>query len=48
MTIFIQKCIKESGKGWAPSFKLGPRKSALGNLPEDESKFPVSSWLKNF
>ena len=36
----------ESGKGWAPAFKLGPRKSALGNLPEDESKFPASTWLK--
>ena len=22
------------------------RKSALGNLPEDESKFPVATWLK--
>ena len=31
---------------WAPSFKLGPRKSTLGNLPEDESKYPVSTWLK--
>ena len=29
-------------------FKLGPRKSTLGNLPEDESLFPVSSWLKQF
>ena len=27
-------------------FKLGRRKSALGNLPEDESRFPVSTWLK--
>ncbi|MBI3934356.1 MAG: AAA family ATPase [Acidobacteria bacterium] len=36
----------ETGKGWDHSFKLGPRKSALGNLPEDESKFPVSTWLK--
>jgi len=43
---FYSEVYKESGKGWAPSFKLGPRKSALGNLPEDESKFPVSSWLK--
>lgn len=34
------------GKGWFPSIKLGPRKSALGNLPEDEFKFPVSTWLK--
>jgi hypothetical protein len=36
-----------SGKGWFPSIRLGPRKSALGNLPEDESKFPVSTWLKS-
>jgi hypothetical protein len=36
----------EMGKGWDHSFKLGPRKSALANLPEDESKFPVSTWLK--
>jgi predicted ATPase len=43
---FYSEVYKESGKGWAPSFKLGPRKSALGNLPEDESKFPISSWLK--
>lgn len=27
-------------------FRLGPAKSALKNLPEDESKFPVSTWLK--
>jgi predicted ATPase len=36
----------EKGKGWDHAFKLGPGKSALGNLPEDESKFPVSTWLK--
>jgi len=35
------------GKGWFPSIRLGPRKSALANLPEDETKFPVSTWLKN-
>lgn len=38
----------ETGKGWDPSFKLGPQKSALGNLPGDESRFPVSTWLKSF
>lgn len=43
---FYSEVHKKGGKGWAPSFKLGPRKSALGNLPEDESKFPVSTWLK--
>lgn len=34
------------GKGWAPAFKFGPRKSTLGNLPEDETRFPVQVWLK--
>lgn len=34
------------GGGWAPSFNLGPRRSALGNLPPDEAKFPVSTWLR--
>jgi predicted ATPase len=32
--------------GWIPPFKLGPYKSALGNLPEDEKRFPVATWLK--
>jgi predicted ATPase len=45
---FYSEVHSEPGKGWAPSFKLGPRKSALANLPEDESKFPVSTWLKKF
>lgn len=43
---FYSEVYEASGKGWAPAFKLGPRKSALGNLPEDESKFPISTWLK--
>lgn len=43
---FYSETYQANGKGWAPSFKLGPRKSALGNLPEDESKFPASTWLK--
>ena len=33
-------------EGWAPSFKLGPRKSALGNLPADEKSFPVATWFR--
>lgn len=43
---FYSEVATESGKGWAPSFRLGPRKSALGNLPADESKFPVTTWFK--
>jgi len=35
-------------KGWDSSFKLGPQKSALRNLPDDETRFPASVWLKNF
>ena len=44
---FYSETYEKPGKGWAPSFKLGPRKSALGNLPADESKFPVTTWLKS-
>jgi len=31
---------------WNPQFKLGPRRSTLANLPEDETNFPVSTWFK--
>jgi predicted ATPase len=43
---FYSETYKESGKGWQRAYKLGPRKSALGNLPEDESEFPAATWLK--
>lgn len=29
-------------------FSLGRDKTALGNLPEDESQFPVATWFKRF
>jgi predicted ATPase len=35
------------GKRWVYSFKLGPSKSSLGNLPEDEDKFPVATWFRD-
>ncbi len=35
-----------NSKGWMPTFKLGTKKSALANLPEDEEKFPVATWFK--
>jgi predicted ATPase len=44
---FYSEAYDQPGKGWAVNFKLGAQKSALGNLPEDESKFPVSTWLKS-
>jgi len=46
---FYPEVRRGKGKGgWLPSIKLGPHKSALGNLLEDEIKFPVSTWLKSF
>ena len=42
---FYAEAYAKEGR-WAPSFRLGPRKSTLGNLPEDETKFPVSTWFK--
>jgi len=35
----------ESGE-WNNLFRLGPRKASLANLPEDEEKFPISTWAK--
>ncbi len=35
------------GKGWIPSIRLGPRKSALANVPAEEEKFPVATWLRD-
>jgi predicted ATPase len=37
---------KKGKGGWAPSIRLGPRKSALANMPEDERNFPISTWLR--
>jgi hypothetical protein len=37
----------ESGKGWDHAFRLGRHRSALGNLPDDEAKFPIATWLKD-
>ncbi len=45
---FYNETYKAAGKGYMPSFKLGIKRSALGNLPADETKFPASTWLKGF
>lgn len=45
---FYDETYRASGKGWLPSFKLGVKRSALANLPADDTKFPASSWLKEF
>ncbi len=44
---FYSEMEHRKGKGgWAPSIRLGPRKSALAGMPEDQLRFPVSSWLR--
>ncbi|MYJ78765.1 MAG: AAA family ATPase, partial [Caldilineaceae bacterium SB0670_bin_27] len=43
---FYSEAYIQSGKGWAPSFRLGTQKSALGNLPEVEKDFPVATWFR--
>ncbi len=45
---FYNEISAEKNGGWLPAFKFGTKKSALGNLPSDESKFPVSTWLRSF
>jgi predicted ATPase len=34
--------------GWNSSFRIGPRKAALANLPEDPDRFPVAIWARRF
>lgn len=33
---------------WSTGFKFGTRKTGLSNLPADETKFPASTWLKEY
>jgi len=44
---FTPETNSSTKKVWTHSFKLGFRKSALGNLPPDEDQFPASTWFKN-
>jgi len=37
----------EGRKSYMPSFKLGPGKSALANIPADTDSFPVSTWFRS-
>jgi predicted ATPase len=45
---FYPEAYEKSGNKWLPSFKIGHYKSALANLPADDTKFPASTWLKAF
>ncbi len=44
---FRTEFYKEKKSSWQYAFKLGPSKSALGNLPDDETQFPATTWLRN-
>lgn len=37
---------KAESTDWNNQFRLGPSKSALANLPEDEQRFPLAIWFK--
>ena len=45
---FYSETYKRSGGGWVPAIRLGPRRSGLGNLPEDETNFPVATWFREY
>src|SRR5438876_3966837 len=32
--------------GWNNLFRLGPQRLGLANLPEDEERFPVATWVR--
>jgi predicted ATPase len=38
--------LRAETRSWGASFDLGTGRSALGNVPPDESKFPVGVWFK--
>jgi len=44
---YYSELYSEKGKGWCPSFHFGSRKSALRNMPDDETKMPVTTWLRS-
>ena len=45
---FYSETYERSGRGWAPSIKLGPQRSALGHLLVDENSFPVATWFQKY
>ena len=43
---FYVEVSERSGSGWVTSVSFGPRRSALGNLPESSDKFPAATYVK--
>jgi len=44
----IPEMSKDKMDFWSFGFKFGPQRTILSNLPADETKFPASTWLKEF
>jgi predicted ATPase len=44
---FRTEFYREKKSSWQYAFRLGLLKSALGNLPDDETQFPATTWLRN-
>lgn len=42
----VNDYFRAEGSKWNTQFRLGPGRSALANLPEDESRFPVATWVR--
>lgn len=47
-TDFYPETARSGVAFWNPALKINLKKSALGNVPADVTKFPVSAWLKDF
>ena len=45
---FCSENSPQSGKEWTFSFQLGPKRSALGNMPADEKQFAVTTWFREY
>jgi predicted ATPase len=39
---------RSESTGWNTAFRLPPLRLSLSGLPEDEARFPISLWVKNF
>ncbi|HWE95147.1 MAG TPA: ATP-binding protein [Tepidisphaeraceae bacterium] len=45
---FYSEVLPNKGGGWLPSFKFGPMKPALANVPDDGTRFPVTLWFRDY
>jgi predicted ATPase len=39
---------KSEKTGWNSMFRFGSSKTALANVPDDESRFPIATWIRSF